>query len=253
MESSTRGRATTTAAGILLALALFGFLYGRQIATSIYAWKLGRDNPGLYLVPQPLPLPKATTSSATLSYFGYEFDVPWGKPEKEQVWTSSVRIVFKSGVGLFLTDPATNPDLAAVMRQTRPQELDKLEAVFGRETLSSTYGLLKKEYSVTPSQVRPFGKLEETVGTAVLLVLKSIHVRKDINQAYSFEFDNLRGFVLGNPESARLVTVDGFGSHDLHFQIMFFSVEGASQRPSLAEIAFVLQSIRPSKQAEQKK
>lgn len=253
MDSSSRGSSKSTATCILFAVALFGFFYGRQIAASIYARKIGRENPGLYLVPQPIPPPEAATTIQTLSYFGFEFDVPWGKPEKELLWASSARIFFKSGVGLFLIDPATGSDYAAVMRQSRPQDSDKIEAIFGRKTLSSSYELLKKEYAITPNQIRPFGRVEETVGMSILLVLKSINIQNAKNQVYSFEYDNLRGFVLGDSATARVVTVDGFDSRDRHFELMFFAVEGASHRPTLTEIAGVLKSIRPSKQPPEKK
>jgi len=145
---------------------------------------------------------------AKLSYFGYEFEIPWSdldethtklypkdKPEK-----CKADLQFRSGLHLLVT--ATPP---REWVNGLPEELEaspqELESAFGTEAMNSDYNFLKTLYAFTPDAMHHW-----TLSSAVhareglLLIVKSLGTVKAADTGiFNVRNENYKGFQQGDP------------------------------------------------------
>lgn len=208
----------------------------------------GRPDPAEWEIPVPLrDLSVSTAPGRKLSYFGYEFEVPWEDLDQQKTrpvgaWQF---VAFHSGTSITFYTSATNEFLDGFFGKNSVNKKN-VARLFGDETIQSDYAFQLAMLDTTPGQIGLLTPRWDAVRTIFMLLFKSIDV--DANSAQSGMFllqtKDFRGFQYGNPAShPRVIEVDLFGSRNrLHFR---FREKQGSAGISQPEINRVIQSVRP--------
>jgi hypothetical protein len=211
----------------------------------------------------PIDLKDKSVSEAPgmkLSYFGYEFEVPWSdldetqtklypkdKPEKFMV-----DLRFRSGLRMMVSavPPGVwSKDLSTEFSAS-PQTL---EAVFGRETMKSDYSFVKTLWEFSPDRMdhwvgfhRPMNKDE------FLLIIKSIALPKAAETGiFNIQNQSYRGFQLGNPQVRQAQILVDLYSDEGGVEMIFGQKDYKNSAGiAQAEINRIVQSLRKGPQSE---
>lgn len=223
------------------------------VALSFYAAR--KAPPITRVVPQPLTDNSVSRAPGTkLSYFGYDFEVPWtdlddnltklspeGKPEK-----CRADLHFRSGLRMVVTAVPSREWSRGIAEEMKASP-EAIEAAFGPGTPRSDYLFAKALYEFTPEQMHHW-----TTSTTVwsrdqmLLIVKSIAVLKSAQSGiFALQNQNYLGFQEGNPQ----VRQDGIAVHlfsdDGSVEMLFFQKD--YQNPTgvtQPEINCIIQSLR---------
>jgi hypothetical protein len=238
---------------VTLAFIFVGLNWIAPVAFSFYA---ARNAPPVARV-VPTDLKDQSVSQAPgkkLSYFGYEFEVPWSdldesqtklypndKPEKTRV-----DLRFRSGLRLLATalPPRGWANELAIDMKTSPQ---RIEATFGQ----SDYRLEKTLYEFTPDKMNHWTLSQRVhMREEFLLIIKSIAVLDSANTGiFNIQNQESRGFQQGNPQvrqdgiEVRLCSDEG-SIEFLFLQKGYQNSTGVTQ----AEINRIVQSLRRTAQ-----
>jgi hypothetical protein len=133
----------------------------------IYLWFFGVQTTSAVLVryqyrklpdvaKTPLPLPDSSISSVphrTVSYFGYEFELPWDDVDQAKDKTVGTIHVgaFRSGNALWFSTFPPKDFVNGVMKTGNLDPQD-LKQVYGEDTLESDYTFHKRCLSLRPQQ-----------------------------------------------------------------------------------------------------
>lgn len=239
---------TKTSTIICALAALLVFEYARPIGFVLYAkWKY-RNAPQMWVVPSRL-LTVAVEPNAgrRFSYFGYDFDSPWTKVERERKFESGAVLNFSGGQFISILNPAQSGDQLQIMKQEATKRGVDLKNVFGEEATRSKYALDSKIWNLTPGNLQLFSSRQEMVSNSVLLIMKDIFLLKHKGGLYTFETPWFRGFQVGGPAQDDMVIIDAFDASDRKIAIYIGSKHDANPRPSQADINGILSSLRPSR------
>jgi hypothetical protein len=236
-----------------LALVFVSLTWIAPVALSFYAAK--KAPPITRVVPQPLTDKSVSQAPGTkLSYFGYDFEVPWtdlednltelspdGKAEK-----CRADLHFRSGLRMGVTAVPSREWSRGVAEEMKVSP-EAIEAVFGPGTSRSDYAFVKALYEFTPERMHHW-----TTSTTVwsrdqmLLMMKSIALLKSAQSGlFALQNQNYLGFQEGNPQ----VRQDGIAVHlfsdvgsveMLFFQKDYKNPTGVTQ----PEINRIIQSLR---------
>jgi hypothetical protein len=237
-----------------LVIVFVGYEWIVPVALSYYG---ARKAPAVARI-VPSDLKDFTISQAPgshLSYFGYEFEIPWTDLDQTQTkfypidHPNRVVLNFRSGLRMIVT---AMPARAWV--DSLPGELkaspEALESTFGHEAMQSDYNFMKVLYEFTPATMHHW-TISSSVFTreSTLLVLKSIAPMKCAdNGIFSVQNEGFKGFQQG---SARIRT-DGLainlysdeGGVELIFQEKNYkNPEGVTQ----PEINRVIQTLHKNR------
>jgi hypothetical protein len=176
------------------------------VALSYYATK--KVSPVVRVVPTELQDKSVSAAPGkTLSYFGYEFEIPWDDLDDSQTKmfaanaTHKAELHFRSGLRLIVTalPPREFVDGAAKGFGNTPQHFSVL---FGPEMVQSDYDFKKSLYEFTPDQMHHWTTSQEIFAReGFLLTIKSV----SLSNAASTGIFNVRnisykGFQEGNPQ-----------------------------------------------------
>src|SRR5580658_8978732 len=144
---------------VALAVVFVGVNWIAPVALSFYAAE--KAPPAASIVPIDLKDRSVSTAAGQkLSYFGYEFEIPWIDLDESQTKLypkdksekTKVDLRFRSGLRLVIT--ARPPRKYA---QDLPVDFKVspgvIEASFGRETMQSDYKFLRALYEFTPDKM----------------------------------------------------------------------------------------------------
>jgi hypothetical protein len=208
-----------------------------------------RKLPGVKVTPQPLLDYSVSDAPGTvLSYFGYEFEVPWnasfkqkgpGRPGKGGL----VQLQFDSGQNVTFIVPANQGGLLTEIVQDDSLKMRNLELVFGDLMNRSAYDQYGALLNTTPRSIRAFGPRAEAVRGVTLLTIKAIAFGPGLETgAFSFELPGKRGFQIGDPQKSRRVDLKVFESTGHHVEILCGTTNG-SVRFSQSELNRILTSL----------
>src|SRR6267378_3436680 len=165
---------------ILLTLLTFlTSLLGPPISIFLTARWEARRLPGVKVAPQPLSDYSVSDAPRTvLSYFGYEFDVPWNAGFKEKVFGKAgrVQLEFQSGQNVTFIVPENQGGLLTELVQDESMHMKNLQVVFGDLMNRSAYDQYAALLNTTPSTIRAFGPRAEAARGMTLLTIKAIAV-----------------------------------------------------------------------------
>ena len=209
---------------------------------------MARKVPAVRVSPQPLTDYSVLSGPTTaMSYFGYEFEVPWNTSFKVKALGKGglVQLQFDSGQSLTFIVPANQEGLLSEIVQDRSLNMSNLQPIFGDLTSSSAYDQYAALLGTTPQSVRAFGPRAKAVRGATLLTIKAIAVGPGLaTGVFSFKFADKCGFEIGDPQKSKRVDLEVFGMGGHHVEIVLFAPKD-SDRLSQLEINRILTTLHP--------
>jgi len=231
--------------GILIAfLTLLLSLLGPPIGILVTTRMEARKVPALKVAPLKLANYSVSNSSGTtLSYFGYEFDVPWIANFKQKVGKNLVEVQFESGQNVIFIVPENQSGLLTEIVEDRSLNMGDLRLVFGDLMKRSAYDQYGVLLSTTPESIQAFGPRAEAVRGVTLLTIKAIAFGPGLESgAFSFDLSGKRGFQIGDPQKSKRVDLEVFDTTGHHFEILCGSTNG-NIRFSQPELNRILTSL----------
>ncbi|HWZ26585.1 MAG TPA: hypothetical protein VN037_14995 [Verrucomicrobiae bacterium] len=178
-----------------------------------------------------------------LSYFGYEFEVPWNASFTEKVGKNLVQLKFQSGQDVLFIVPSGQRGLLTEIVQDQSLKMGDLQLVFGDLMNRSAYDQYGVLLNTTPQNIRAFGPRADAVRGVTLLTIKAIAFGPGLGTGtFSFELPSKRGFQIGDPQKSRRVDLEVFDSTGHHVEILCGSTNG-SIRYSQGELNRILTSL----------
>lgn len=186
-----------------------------------------------------------------LSYFGYEFEVPWNDLDETQTKLypkdkpNRVVLVFRSGLRLMITalPPRELIDGISGELKKSPQ---MMEATFGKEAVTSDYNFVKTLYEFTPDTMHHWSISSRTFSReTMLLILKSLAPSKCAETGiFKVQNQSMKGFQQGNAQSRDNGVVVNLYSDDGSIQLIFTEKNSnLSARVTQPEINRIIQSL----------
>ncbi len=192
-------------------------------------------------------------AKANISYFGYEFGVPWGDVDEPatKVYRNRVVIAFKSGLRLmFVTGPPK--EFVKTVLSSGKIDANAFRQIYG-SAMESDYDLTRLMLESTPQKITLLGSRKDVLGQAMMLTIKAIAVPES-SGLYSLRTTEFKGFQYGEPlNTPRRIVVDLFAD-DGSLEFVFFRQDPGTpktvapvDRPvtlSQSEINAVVQTVR---------
>ena len=202
----------------------------------------------------PTELKDQTVSQASgsrLSYFGYEFEVPWNDIDETQTKLypkekpTRVVLVFRSGLRLMITSLPARELINGISREieTSPQNM---EAMFGHEAMKSDYDFVNTLYEFTPDTMHHWSISSKIFAReSVLLVLKSIAPVKSAETGiFRVQNQSFKGFQQGDAETRENGVLIDLHSDEGGLELIFAEKNYHSAgRVTQPEINRIIQSV----------
>jgi len=215
--------------------------------------KRGFKDPVMWRAPAPLPdLTISMAPGMKLSYFGWEFEVPWNDldPNKSKTigkppWQWQL-IGFRSGMQIvFIRHPAHEWLKLLREHKVSEKELSALSKLLGVQASSSEYAFTRAALETTPDQLTPFTLRREGVRLAILLLFKSLQIGVLFHKSAIFMIDTtaFRGFQYGDPQGHQREIEDVLYADSGGVEF-WFNPCPPKQEISQAEINRVIQTVR---------
>ena len=198
------------------------------------------------VAPQSLPDYSVSDAPGTmLSYFGYQFEVPWNASFKQKAFGKGgiVNLEFESGQNVTFIVPANQNGLLSEIVQDKSMHMNNLQAVFGDLMNCSPYDQYAALLNTTPLSIRAFGPRAQAVRGVTLLTIKAIAVAPGVETGvFSFELPDKRGFQIGDPRRSRRVDLEVFDIRGHHVEIICATTK-ESTKLSQPELNRILKSF----------
>jgi len=233
----------------VLAVACVAYLwfFGVQTFFVLQAHNAARKVPFLNRTPVELTDSSVSTAPGTkLSYFGYEFEIPWTDIDKERtriVGGNRVLIAFRSGNVLMVWSAAPHEFMNNLLAQMN-LDRDNFQKIYGDGVLQSNYSLMRLILETTLNRITISGTKETDVSQEMLLVVKAICVPGDPDSGiFDMRGKEFKGFQYGRPQSPpKRVDVELF-PQDGHLDLFFEQKKSGPVAISQADINRVVQTI----------
>jgi hypothetical protein len=238
--------------GILVAfLAVLIDLLGPPISIFITTRIEARKVPAVKIATRVIPNYSVSDAlGMKLSYFGYEFEVPWNTSFKETiVGKTLVQLKFETGQDVIFIVRSSQGGLLTEIVQDQSLKMGGLQLVFGDLMNRSAYDQYRVLLNTTPQSIRAFGPRAGAVRGVTLLTIKAIAFGPGLETgAFSFVLPGKRGFQIGDPQKSRRVDLEVFDSTRHHIEILCGSTSGNIRfsQPELNRILTSLHTTTPS-------
>jgi len=225
---------------------IYLWFFGAATMFTLEARYVGWKMPDVKKTPAELPDQSiAEVAGRKLTYFGYDFDVPWDIDETKSKQIGQMQLVaFRSGNSLVISRSGPK-EFVTTFLHSNPAGL---RALYGENVFQSDYSLKELIFEVTPNKVGLLTPRREAVGDAMLLVMKGIMIpRGGESDIYRIRTGDFRGFQFGDPRNRlRSLTVEIYdGDGGLGF-IFTQSPNDSAPPITQAVINRVIQSLRKS-------
>ncbi|MBZ5693973.1 MAG: hypothetical protein LAN36_01300 [Acidobacteriia bacterium] len=197
----------------------------------------------------PVALPDASVSVAPhkkVSYFGYEFELPWDDVDEQNVkafGTVHVTYFHSGNIVWFSTFPPKN-FVNEISKSTQTDPV-LMRQMYGDNAFQSDYAFTSRMLQITPSKISPFSSRKEAVSGMMLLILKTIAMPNADSGLFSIHTGDFKGFQYCSPQSQSTRIVDDLFADDGGVEFWFgLNKKGAVPDISQAQINRVLQSVR---------
>jgi hypothetical protein len=254
VSPSRRALGALLRVGLLIAfLSVLVNVLGPPVGIFLTARMEAGKVPALNTATRPLADYSVSDSPGTrLSYFGYEFEVPWNTSVKERkVGKNLVQLKFDSGQDMIFIVPANQNGLLTEMVQDQSMNMRNLQPIFGDLMNRSAYEQYGALLDTTPGSIRAFGPRSEAVRGVTLLTIKAIAFGPGLETgAFSFDLPGKRGFQIGDPQKSKRVDLEIFDAAGHHVEILCGSTTG-NLRFSQSEINRLITSLHAAADAAQ--
>jgi hypothetical protein len=230
----------------VILVGVYAWLFGVQTMSALLVRYEYRKLPDIAKTPIALTdLSISTVPHKKVTYFGYEFELPWDDvDESRDKTTGQIHVgAFRSGNAFWFS---TFPPKSFVDEVMKTSKLDpqRFRQLYGDAAFESDYGFNKIMLQATPSEITPFVSQRQAVTGQILLLLKGISIPKADSGIFSIQTPEFQGFQFESPQSRPFKITDYLYSDDGGVNVMFLQKAGGSA-PSIsqAEINRVIQSI----------
>lgn len=181
-----------------------------------------------------------------LSYFGYQFEVPWDIDHEKTKQTGKMELIaFHTGNALVFSRAAPKEFVHTFLSATKVNQ-DKVRNLWGAEALASDYSLHRLILEATPGEVTLFTRREDAVRNSMLILFKGVMMpRGGESGIFRVRTDKFQGFQYGDPQARpKSLNVEIFADDGgLSFA---FAQKGQGFSPAItqAEINRVIQTVR---------
>jgi len=187
-----------------------------------------------------------------LSYFGYEFEVPWDDvdEQKTRVIGSLQLIAFRSGKAIMLSRVPPKRLVNGLLDEAMKRGTLTawwIKWLYGDDTLESDYNFVHAALETTPSKITLLTPRPKAFRETTLLLYKSTFVLNSNSDIFFIQRKDFRGFQYGDPQSHERRIVDDLFADNGRLEFTFLSGKhnvGISQ----PEINRVIQSVRVAPQ-----
>jgi hypothetical protein len=185
-------------------------------------------------------------SGQRLSYFGYEFDVPWDIDQEKTKQVGKMELItFRSGNALLFSKAAPKEFVHTFLSTTKVDP-EKVRSFWGKEALESDYSLHRLILEATPGEVTLFTRREDAVRSSMLILFKGIMMPRDGESGiFRVRTDKFRGFQYGDPQAhPKSLNVEIFADDGGLYFVFAQKSEGHAPAITQAEINRVIQTVR---------
>jgi len=245
---STRARVLIALFVVVLACAAYLWFFGFQTLILLEARYLMRKTPAASMAPAQLAdLSISRSPGKKLSYFGYEFEVPWNDVDESKSGlipdSNKAMIVFQSGNSLSAWHGSPRAFLNTVLSNDKVDQ-NTLRRTVGDEALQSDYALYRTILQMTPDKMTPFESQRDAANQALLLLVKGICMPTGADSGvFAVSAGEFSGFQFGRPGNpSGQVSVRLFSaSSSLNF--IFYQKAGGPTVISQPDINRILQTL----------
>lgn len=201
--------------------------------------------PYINVTPQPLKdYSISTAPGKVISYFGYEFTVPWNTNFKEIAPADNgfVALKFESGTSMIFQVATDQDGLLTELVKDPKLNMKSLREGFPDLLKRSAYDQYAALYSVTPASIHAFGPRWEATRGMTLLTLKLMAAPSGLESGmFQFDFPSMHGFQIGDPQKTIRTTLDIFDIDGHNVEIRLFTKD--SDRLTQPEVNRILASL----------
>jgi len=232
---------------VVVACVIYLWLFGTQTFFVLEAHNVARKLPFVKLTPLELSdLSVSQVSGMNLSYFGYEFEVPWTDIDREKtkiVGGNKAIIAFRSGNVLSVWSGQPHEFMNGLLEEGKIDR-DSFRELYGGEALQSDYNFKRLILETTPDKITLLTSSRTAVSQGVLLMVKAICVPGDPNSGiFAVQGKEFKGFQYGRPQSPpKQLSVELFPA-DGHLDLIFGQKKNGPTVISQADINRVVQTI----------
>lgn len=188
-------------------------LLGPPLTIFFMTRSIAKKLPYVWVTQQPLLNYDVSAAPGTkLSYFEYNFEVPWTGGFKERGGQNGiVELKFDSGQTLLFMAPKNHAGLLSEIVGDPSMHMNNLQPVFGELTNRSPYDQYAALLNTTPSSIHAFGPRAEAVRNETLLTIKALSSPAMLKTgAFSFDLPETHGFQIGDPGKGRSAQLEVF-------------------------------------------
>jgi hypothetical protein len=220
-------------------------LLGPPIGMFVYARWMARKRPGVSVAPMPLGDYSVAQPRDSLTYRGFQFQVPWRGPVHEKMGkTGPVGLTFESGQALILFTPA-NQGFFTEIAQDKSMGGDSLPLVMGDLMRLSPHDQYAAMLATTPSSVRAFGPRRIAVRDSMILMFKALSLGPGLESGvYSIDLPDRNGFQIGDPEKSPRVQLEIFGGDKFYAEFDCFTPKNGPKLTQ-SELNLIFTSVHP--------
>ena len=182
-----------------------------------------------------------------LSYFGYEFEVPWKDVDEADSGLTSdsnkAMIVFQSGNSLSVWRGSPRAFLNTVLSNDKIDQ-NTLRRIVGDEALQSDYALYRTILQMTPGKMTPWESQSDAANQALLLLVKGLCMPPGAESGiFAVGAGEFSGFQFGRPANrSGQVSVRLF-SNSSSLNFIFVQNAGGSAVISQPDINRILHTL----------
>jgi hypothetical protein len=191
---------------VMLLCAAYLWFFGFQTLILLEARYLTRKTPAVSMAPAPLTdLSISRSPGRKLSYFGFEFEVPWSDVDEAKSVViadkSKATIVFQSGNALSVWHGSPRAFLNTVLSNDKINQ-NTLRRIVGDDALQSDFALYRTILQMTPGKMTPFEAQRDAANQALLLLVKGFCMPPGGESGVlSVNAGEFSGFQFGRPQN----------------------------------------------------
>ena len=234
---------------VLLVCAGYLWFFGPQTVATLGArYYLARKAPLVSMTPAQLTdLSISRSPGKKLSYFGYEFEVPWSDLDDSKtklIGDNKELIAFQSGNSLSVWHGSPRAFVNSVLSNDKIDP-STLRRMYGDEALSSDSAFYRTLLETTPEKITPFMPRQDAVSRAILLIVKgTILPRGTASGVFAITAGEFSGFQFGRPQNPSGEVSVRLFSDSSSFNFIFYQKPGGPAVISQPDINRILQTLR---------
>ena len=177
MKMSKRDRILIFLGIAIVVCGAYLWFFGVQTFLALEARNIAHKMPVVKQIPIQLPdLSISQVRGKKLSYFGYEFEVPWDDIDESNsriIGGNRAVIAFRSGNALSVWSGSPHEFVDTVLTSGNINR-NTFRQIYGDAALKSDYSFHRIMLDATPSRITPLISKQQAISQAMLLIVKGI-------------------------------------------------------------------------------